>query len=297
MAQAAKENDYVEEPTGEEKPTAKEPAAVKENEEDGSVTVEPEEKPTRKERRGGRQADEVARWRQKSEDLERQLSETRQQTAAEFQRIHQRIQQHGQGGDPIKSQLANIRAEQESIQGQFRAGNIDTATAERLRARFYELDEQAAETREQRILQRVDQRVQQASQQTAGQGEEAIIRAEFPEVIGNQAALRFAMGEYYKLTGKGEPGTLATTRKAMNEALKEFGLRPQAMPAVSQAQQQRFGAIPAQAGYNTSGGEIRLEGSQRKMAEARWPDVEPHEAYRRMAALLRAAQTQPTQDE
>lgn len=296
MAQqnAQQQTDEIEEPG--EQPVKPQPAAVTENEEDGTVTVA-DERPSRKDRRGGRQADEVRRWREEADTLRRQLEETRQQTQQELQRVHQRISQPQQQQDPFRSRLEGIRNEQESIQAQIRAGQITADDAKRLRERFYQLDDEREELRDQRSLQRARQLVQQETQASAGQGEEAIIRAEFPDVIGNQSALRYAMGEYHRLTAKGEPATLATTRKAMSEALKAFNLRPEAPPAVSPAQQQRFGAINGQAGASSSPAEIRLDKSQKAMALARWPQLEEHDAYRRMAALLRSAQTAQPQEE
>jgi hypothetical protein len=276
--------DGVEEPD-DDKPTKPEPEVVKENEEDGSVTVG--ERPTRKERRGGRQADEVAKWREKAQDLERQVAQTRDEMQRELQRVHQRIAQPQAGADPYEARIDSIHQEQESIQATFRGGNVDQATAERLRQRFYDLNREERGIERKRMREEVLNEVRPALQQRPGDGEEAIIRAEFPDVVGNQKALRYALGEYHRLTAEDEPATLATTRKAMQAAVKRFNLRPEQAPAVPGPVQQRYGAVSAQAGAGGSGNEIRLESAQKKMAVARWPQLDEHEAYRRMAALLR----------
>jgi hypothetical protein len=279
--------DGVEEPD-DEKPVKPEPEIVRENEEDGSVTVS-SERPTRKERRGGRQADEVAKWREQAQGLERQLQQTREEMQREIQRVHQRIAQPQAGADPYESRIDSIHQEQESIQATFRSGNVDQATAERLRQRFYDLNREERGIERKRIREEVMREVQPAIQQRPGDGEEAIIRAEFPDVVGNQKALRYALGEYHRLTAEDEPATLATTRKAMQAAIKRFNLRPETAPAVPAPVQQRYGAVSAQAGAGGSGNEIRLEAAQKRMAVARWPQLDEHEAYRRMAALLRNA--------
>ncbi len=286
--QVERVTDEVEEPD-DAAPAKPEPAEVHENEEDGSVTVSEQPRPTRKERRGGRQADEVARQRDRADNLERQLAQTREEMQREIQRVHQRIAQPGVGEDPTKTRLSSIRSEQEGIQAQFRSGQIDQPTAERLRTRFYQLDDEAGDIREERAAQRAVRAAQQVAQQNSGQTEEAIMRSEFPDVIGNPKALRYALGEYHRLAAEDEPPTLVTTRKAMQAAVKRFNLRPEQAPPVATNVQQRYGAVSAQAGVGGNGGEIRLDGSQKKMAIARWPQLDEHEAYRKMAALLRNA--------
>jgi hypothetical protein len=292
MAQAERANDGGVEEPDDDKPVKPEPAAVRENEEDGSVTVSDDNaRPTRKERRGGRQADEVARWRDQAQNLERQLQQTREEMQREIQRVHQRIAQPAAGADPYESRIDSIHSEQESIQATMRAGNVDAATAERMRQRFYDLNREERTIERKRMREEVLNEVRPALQQRQndGQGEEAIMRAEFPEVIANQKALRYALGEYHRLTAEDEPATLATTRKAMMAAVKRFNLRPETAPAVAPAVQQRFGAVSAQAGAGGNAGETRLDTNQKKMAIARWPNIDEHDAYRRMAALLRNA--------
>uniref|UniRef100_A0A6J6A1B4 Unannotated protein n=1 Tax=freshwater metagenome TaxID=449393 RepID=A0A6J6A1B4_9ZZZZ len=136
--------------------------------------------------------------------------------------------------------------------------------------------------------------MQRSQQPQNGATEEAIIRSEFPDVLGNQNATLYAVGEYNRLVAKGEPRTLATSRKAMGMAAEEFGLRRPTMPAVSAAQQQRYGAVPAQAGVRT-GSEVRLDSSQKKMALARWPGDDEHVAYAKMAGVLRSIKEEPEQ--
>lgn len=279
----------------EEKPAAKREPTVKVSEEDGTATVDlgdGDEKPdtSRKARRGGRQAEEVARWRTEAEQTRAELARLRAETQAALQGVQQRFQQAGE--DPFKRQLANIRAEQESIQLAMRSTQMTEAQLNEKRSRFYELDDQAQELRENRIMQRAQQIAQQAARPADGAGEEAIIRSEFPDVIGHAQAMAWAHGRYKQLLAEGEPGTLATSRKAMQEAAENprFGIRRPVAPAPTVTQQQRYGALPAQAGARSSGSEVRLDAAQMKMAKARWPELaaqDENEAYKRMAKLLR----------
>lgn len=285
--------DDREAPEAPEKPVKREPT-VKVSEEDGTATVDlgDDEKPdtSRRARRGGRQADEVARLRQENEQSRAELARLRAETQAALQGVQQRFQQAGE--DPFKRQMANIRAEQESIQLAMRSTQMTEAQLNEKRQRFYELDDQANDLREQRVIQRAQQVAQQAARSPEGAGEEAIIRSEFPDVISHPQALAWAVGAYNQLVAEGEPRTLATSRKAMQKAAENprFGLRQMTAPAPTATQQQRYGAMPIQAGARNGGSDISLDKAQMKMALARWPQLAAQDeklAYAEMAKLLR----------
>lgn len=275
-----RDDEHVEEP--EDKPAK---PVVKEDENDGTVLVdlEPARKP-RKQRREEHQDDEVGRIRAQLEDERRARAALEQQVARGFQTIEQRQQPVE---DPYKKRISSIREEQESIQTMLRTGALtDPNAVERARTRFYALMEEAEDLRDQRVVEMAARRTTQAPQQQSAAAEEAIIRSEFPDVIGNPQAIRWATGEFYRLTASGEPATLATSRKAMQAAAETFKLRQPALPAVPPSQQQRYGAINGQAGARPAGAEVRLDKTQKKMALANWPQLEEHEAYARMARLV-----------
>lgn len=275
----------------EEKPAKPE---IGRDDETGGVVVREHVRRPRKERREERQNDEVARLREENERIRRDFDSHRQQMDQTLQQLRQGTQQIQ--ADPQKARMLAIRSEQEMIQTQVRSTE-DAAERDRLRTRFYALNDEADDLREQRILSRAEERAARIAAQAAqsGQGEEAILRAEFPEVIPQAGqrpsadqlkVLRYAAGEYQRLTAKGEPETIATSRKAMQLAAEEFGMRRAAVPPVSAVQQQRFGSLPIQAGQQVTRNETRLNQKQMEMAVARWSDIPPEEAYVKMARAL-----------
>lgn len=273
----------VEEP--EDKPAAatKEPPKVTPDEE-GGVTVESEDKPrkTRKERRQEGREDYTRRQgQQETATMRRQLSELQQVLAT---RALQGGQQ--QTSDPYENEINHIRSEQESIQSALRMGAIQSeADVERVRKRYYELSEREKRIDRERLKRELVHEMKQA--QPEGAHEEAVIRAEYPDVVSSPAAIEYARGEYYRLVAKGAPRTLVTTKKAMESAIEEFGLRPGHMPAASSTQQRRYGLQQSQAGTKTNGGGgIRLNAQQQKMAFARWPEADENEALANMARLV-----------
>lgn len=301
MATAAKERleeGTVEEPE-DDKPVPRKPT-VKANDEDGTKTVDlgdedPAPRKPRRERRAERQDDEVSRVRAELAAERERRAVLESQVARGFQDLHQRVSQPQE--DPYRKRVASIREEQESIQTMIRNGALtDPAAVERARQRFYALNDEAEELAQERIITRATERMARQQPQQSTAAEEALIRSEFPDVLANQAATRFAVGEYHRLTAKGEPATLATTRKAMQAAAEEFQIRRPTVPQLPPSQQQRYGAINAQAGARTSGTEIRLDKAQLKMAAARWPDLDEDQQAIRMSALLRNAEKDQPQE-
>lgn len=259
---------------------------VKEDD-DGNVTVALPEKGERKPRKERREEhreerqsrEEVAHLRQQMAALQAQVAQARQ------------VQQYQpqQTEDPYEAELGRIRTQQETIQTALRAGAVtDSGEVERLRRQFYDLDGAAKRIDRERTKREVLEEVRRENGNRAGDYEEATLRNEYPDVIANPAAMRWAMGAYYQKVAEGHPQTVITSRQAMQEAAVKYGLRQTAIPAPSQAQQQRFGGVSGQAGGRSSSNEIRLDGNQRKMAMARWPREEEHSAYAKMAALLRS---------
>lgn len=280
------QDDEKEEPA--EKPEAKPEPKVKEDD-DGNVTVDlgtrPERRAPRKQRRE-ESFEELRRFRDENEGLRARMAAMEAQMHARLQGVEQRIP----ADDPYEKQLGQIRNQQETIQTTLRSGAVQSPQdVERLRQQFYDLDGQARRLDRDRIKNEVAQEIRRESQPQAGAYEEAALRNEYPDVINHPQAIRYATGLYYTLVAEGKPQTLQTSREAMDKAAARFNLRAPPVPTPSPSQQQRFGAVSAQAGAKSTG-EVRLDSAQRKMALARWPQVDEHVAYTRMAALLHKAE-------
>lgn len=272
----------------EEKPAPK-PAPKVSEDDDGNVTVdlEPAPKPRapRRERRE-ESYNEMRRYRDEAETLRARVMALESQTNQRIQQVEQRMPA---GADPYDRDLAEIRGQQELIQSALRSGTITSAEeVERLRRSFYDLDAKGRHLDRERIKREVRDDVRKEMAAKEGDYEERVLRSEYGDVIANPAAIRYATGLYHQLVAEGKPQTLATSREAMDKAITRFGIRPQAAPALSANHQARFAAIPAQAGTKNAG-EVRLDSSQKKMALARWPSLDEHAAYTKMAALLQRA--------
>lgn len=267
-----------------EKPEPKPDPRVKEDD-DGNVTVDLE--PQRRTRRERRQEhyDELRRSRD-------ELEAVRGRMAVLEAQLYARQQAPGQQQGPSRDEqyeraLNGIRQQQEVIQAALRSGQVaQPDEVERLRRQFYDLDGQARKLDRDRLREelREDEERRRGSA-PAGQYEETILRAEYPDVIAHAQAMRYATGLYYTMVAEGKPPNLATSRAAMERAAERFGLRQAALPQASASLQQKLGAVPGQAGTK-GGNEVRLDASQKKMALARWPQLEEHQAYVKMAALL-----------
>lgn len=294
-AEKKDEKEPVENTEPDEKPEKPSKPVVTEDD-DGAVRVQlgednddaPTARGGRRERRESwksQREEELRRVREDNENLRQQQMRMQQEMAQRIAQVESRVPR---GEDPYQREHQEIRRQQEMIQRTLRSGSVQSdAEIERLREQFYELDNRSKEVDRHRIKQEVMQEFRQQQSQQSGQYEEQALRSEFPEVIQHQQAMRWATGRYYQMVAEGKPSTLATSRAAIQEAAEQFGLRRPQVAAPSDSQRQKFGAVSAQAGTRTNGNEIRLESAQKKMAVARWPQLDEHEAYTRMAALLR----------
>ena len=277
-----------------EKPT------VRENENDGTVSVDLNDRPTRKERRGGRQADAVERYRSEAESLRRELDAERNATRAHLARLEAQVHRPPPSDDPYKAKIQAIRTQQEIIQTAVRSARSE-AEAESLRQQFYALNDQSEQLAEERILAKAEERISRRVQPQQGGGEGVLLQAEFPEIVPNASgysanprAMAWAYGRFKQLeaemSAEGRQANIATSRQVLQEAAERFGLRRPQIPAVSAVQQQRYGAVPAQAGAGGGGSSINLDKSLQRMARARWPELDDHEAFAKMAAIMRDAE-------
>lgn len=279
-----------------DKPEPKPEPKVKEDDE-GNVTVqlEGEDKADRKPRRQRRdeyREEETRRWRQEAETWRARAMAQETALAARLQGMQQQPASHG---DPYDNELAEIRQQQELIQGYLR--NVqpsDQGELDRLKSSFYKLENRRAGLDRERMKKELANEMRQEQQSRQGEVEQALLQNEFPDVIAHPQAMTYARGLYYQLTAdlaqKGRQPTLETTREALRKAGEWAGVRQPSVPAASEAQRARYGAVSNQAGGGPRGGEIRLDSAQKRLALARWPKLEEHEAYTKMAALLQRTQ-------
>lgn len=287
MAEAQKAEDRDDSVEEKDEPAKPAKPQVKEDEDGNVVVALPEKDEPRKTRRERREEHREER------QSHQELLALRQQVAALHAEVQRRqqpaYQQPPQHEDPYEAEISRIRTQQETIQTALRTGAVqDAAEVERLRRSFYDLDGNAKRIERERIKREVLEEVSQRNSNRAGDYEEATLRNEYPDVVSHPSAMRWAMGQYYQLIAEGHPQTVITSRRAMQMSAEKYGLRQPAIPAPTAAQQARYGGVSGQASMRASN-EIRLDGNQKKMAMARWPQDDEHVAYAKMAALLRNA--------
>jgi hypothetical protein len=276
-------------PIDEEKPTAPneeapesqedERPSVTASDEDGSVQVRLPEKKSRRERRA--EADPI---RQRDSEIDRLNKEVQEMRGwlmrqSSGQQVQPPAAAPAQEADPHRSELSNIRQEQEYLSTAIRTTQ-DPAEVRRLKDRFYDLEERKESIREERLEQKWRRSQPQVQQRDP---EEAILRSEFPEVFGSEQAMLYARGVFHQLRAEGKPEHMGTAREAMRKAAERFGFAKPAAPAPSPTQQQRWGGVPAQAGARSAPGGTKLLPFQMKLATARYSNLEPEQAYVRWA--------------
>jgi hypothetical protein len=254
-------------------PEAPEEPTVEETDQGTRVNLAPQR--TRKERRAER---DPIRTKNAEIDTLRQELAAQRQAMIEMQQglLRQSSTRASEGQrDPFKDSLSSIRREQESISAALRGGNVSSeAEAERLKERFYELEDKKEELRFERLQERVGKSIPKAQDPN-----EAILRAEYPEVFNDTRALGVAHGMYtYLRQVEGKPESIATAREAMQRAAERSGLRMSAAPKPAPAQQARYGAISGQAGAKVSH-EVVLNDQQRRLARAMYPSLDEDKAY------------------
>lgn len=259
--------------------------------EDGGVTIRTESPAatTRKQRR----EDERRQMHDEMAALRRELEESKALSRRAVEEASRpRAEVNGSGaGDPIEKEIEYTRKEMETIQSALRSGSVQSMDeAERLKKRFYELDDKRETLREQRLEERLKRNMPQQADPEV-EATTAILRSEFGDVMSNQAAMQWASGEYAKMRAEGKPGTIVTSKLALQRAAEAFGIRNAERPAAAAHQQQRYGSVSAQAGARNTGSEVRLDRDQKKMAVARWPDDDENVAYKKMAELLRKSES------
>lgn len=274
----------------EEAPEAKEPAPkVTRNEENGEVTVA--EEPRRRERR-------AERGRQRYEEVAADARAAREDAAAarrEAAEWRARAMQPppsatpNNEGDPLKRRLDGIRREQETLMTAARSAS-DPSEATRIKQRFYELEDERESVITDRAEERLRAKLAREQPQGGAQYEEHILRTEYEDVVAHPQAMQWAVGTYEQMVAEGKPRTLSTRRAAMQKAAERWELRKPSMPAPSASTQQRFGAVPAQAGGRAATSDVRLNKDQQRIALARWPQDDENVAYSKMAAVLRKAE-------
>lgn len=251
---------------------------------EGNVEVRTE---TRKDRRAKRY-DDLARereeYRTRAERLEREVQEIRSQAAAAMQMAHmERARQAEPQKDPYKEAVEGIRREQERIQAILRSKEIvDPNELQQLKTEYYGLEDRRIEALERRMLDRV--RGEVARPRDPAEAEAHILQSEFPEVVANGSALRWATGLFHQMVAEGKPANLTTSRAALKQASEKFGFSEVQAPPPSAAQQAKYGAVSAQAGANGAQDGIRLDKAAQRMALAMYPSLPEEDAFKKWAA-------------
>ncbi len=281
----------VGEEDGGERGEAERPTIDKDKE-TGDVKVTLPEGPTRKERRAQRY--------QRISELEGQVGELRGRLES-LQRAP--VEPVAAPAPPpaapepaaqrLREKLKPIWKQQENVQRLLGSGKITDATdLQNLQDQWYDLETQRA-----LIIAEFGQ-ASAAPSAPPVSAEEAIVKAEFPDVVKHPQAMIFAMGTYHRLKAElwaeGKQPTLDTQRQALREAGERFGIIKKlevAPPRPTAVQQARLGAVPGQAGGRGAEREVRLTKEQQEMALARFGDEDEAGSYAKFAELLRRTGT------
>lgn len=193
-------------------------------------------------------------------------------------------------GDPVDAEITSLQRKKWTTMAQLQ-GAEDPAIAASLMQQADELDAQLAEKR----MAKLESRRPRPTGPTQTQQEQMLLMAEFPWLRTHPEAARYAKGRYDLLAlepGKGDG--LATAREAAREAATKYKL-PGAAPVASPsaADRQRNGAPRSSAlASGVGGGEGRklvISSHMKKLAIARYPNLDEDEAIRKWAKMAKKA--------
>lgn len=217
---------------------------------------EPEQRaqPERTENRKGRRAQfremrEAANKKDEQiQQLTREMAELRGQMSARQQQV-QFIPQQTQQMDPVEAEISSIERQQQMIlravagaanQQEAEQGSQEWRALERKR-RALEIQQAMASTSRQQDPTATEDRVVNQ-----------MLRAEFPEIMGDGPMRGRAMAEMEELLSRGKPRSIATAREACERVAERHGLRKQKAPPPSANAQARYTSVPSRAGTNGS---------------------------------------------
>ena len=264
----------------------------------GEEVDEDEPRQTRQERKRER-----GRIYQENEELKRRLSDYQadRERLAKLEGLAQSYQQQmqqqallqqqmyqSQGPDPIQQELDSIYDEQNMLYESYAAlQRSNGMTADKQRE--YQKRARQLEERKYSAMARRNQ-PQQPQQQGNGAAEaiHAILRGRYSDVYDDQRALAYANAEFHRRRALGEPDSMETAESAMEAAREAFGKaqtrRGTKSARPSEGTRRRFSGPPQN--QSSGGGQptrrsMRLDASQKRMAEAMYPDIDPAKAHQK----------------
>jgi len=244
-------------------------------------------KPPRKERRQAewREVNEKAR---KAEEYQAQLEEERRQRqalaeqVAELRGRTEAIQQSQRPAETTAERVKGLREKSAMILRQMQETK-DPAVSERLFHEWHDTNDAIQDIRSEEREGKLRQEIGRSMPDVQAQAQRTSIETEFPWVSNHAQARQAAIGYEQVLLANGEPPTMATTRKALLMAARDHKLGGESAP--SEASRRRF-ALPSGRDTGAGGGESRtvpMNDALKKIAEARYPQLEAAEAHARWA--------------
>lgn len=230
--------------------------------------------------RGGRRVlrSELHETQEQLRRLERELSEERGRRSA--QPAPQPYYAPQQQVDPARERYENMAGTQEAILLALSNTGLPQEKVSLLNRQWHDLERQK---QEMIIDQRL--RVQQSQQPQAPQQnvENALLVAEYPEIMNNLANSTQAKAEMVRLMSAGKPSNLATAREACQRVQLALGLGRKPAPA-TEAARSRHTSVPARAGSGGSGNMFYPTKAQLSAARgftSHLPDLSDGERVRR----------------
>jgi hypothetical protein len=268
----AKRDDWDDEEDQPKDDKANDEQEVEVKNEDGKVSVT--QRPSRAERRQRRFEETVARHvQEKTSGLEAEVRSLRGLLQSQAnQRPAPPPQQH-EPEEPWIKKVQDIAERKEQIVRLMYQDGISEQDRQRYRSDWYRLDVDEKRAIMSEAEERASKKFQSSGQQPGY--EEQVLRSEFPMVVSNPNALRWAAGQWNALQAEaaasGTSLTIEDQKAIMRKAGEKFGVLRQRAPETPAAIQQRHGAVPSAPaiGATTS---YTMTDSDKRLALA-WGDV------------------------
>lgn len=221
--------------------------------------------------------------RQRREALEREMQELRQQA----QQTQGFLAQQMQRNTPSQAQVAldEARREMQANYDNWQAKAADATPEERqaFEKRAYDLQEKELDAR---LAQRG---IGPSQRMTPEQLAEMQMQTEFPDVMSNPVQFQHAKAAYMRSTSEGKEGGVHLAREVLERTRKDFGRGEKPKPG--DADRARYSGQSRRSG---SGGTVKktvtMGKEQRKMAIARWPELDESAAYKKWAKEIGSRQ-------
>lgn len=210
----------------------------------------------------------------------------------------QRMQEsQGQQRSPVEVEADAIFRERELLVQEFQLakqrapnGVLTSEQEQDFKKRGYQLERRMAQNA-------VDERAARAPQQPQQQNDVmAVLRARYPDVVGNQQAFRWALSRHQTLIHdprEPAPDDWATAERVMAETRERFGLGgPQYAPPVEPESRRRHEGLPAGAGGTRQSTPTKITLSKEDViaANAAYSHLPEAERYKRYAQVLQKSQ-------